>query len=273
MEPIKTKPIASMKGAFSVEGLNVLVTGGNRGLGRGISEAFAECGANVCVVCRRQEAADDAAAQIAGKYGVEAFGAACDLGDYVQIEALEDSVKARWDHIDVLINNAGIDNHYSIFDDDELAEFKKVMDVNLNGVAAMCKFFGQWMADAGNGGSIINISSIGGQAIGDPRSHPMPAYNASKAALDHLSRHLAIVMGDYGVRVNVIAPGLTHSALDADLPPVVGDYVDNVMPAHRFGEPSEIGALAVFLASPAARQITGTVINHDGGIMTTGLTF
>lgn len=273
MKPIKTQPITSMKGAFSVEDLNVLVTGGNRGLGRGISEAFGECGANVCVVCRKQDVADEAAFQIAEKYGVETFGIACDLGEYNQIETLRDAIGARWSHIDVLINNAGIDNHRGIFDDVGLAEFRKVMDVNLNGVAAMCKFFGQWMADEGRGGSIINISSIGGQAVGDPRSHPMPAYNASKAALDHLTRHLAIVMGDYGVRVNAIAPGLTHSALDADLPPVVGDYIDNVMPTHRFGEPIEIGALAVFLASPAARQITGTVINHDGGIMTTGLTF
>lgn len=273
MEFIKTEPITSMKGAFSVEGLNVVVTGGNRGLGRGISEAFAECGANICVICRKQDKADEAAAQLAECYGVESFGVACDLGVYEQIEAAQQAVASKWDHIDVLVNNAGIDNHYSIFDDVELTEFKQVMDVNLNGVAATCKLFGAWMMDAARGGSIINISSIGGQAIGDPRSHPMPAYNASKAALDHFSRHMAIVMGDYGIRVNVIAPGLTHSALDADLPPVVGDYVDNVMPAHRFGEPLEIGALAVFLASPAGRQITGSVINHDGGIMTTGLTF
>ena len=273
MDYIITEPIKSMKGAFSVEGLNVLVTGGNRGLGRGISEAFAECGANICVLCRKEEVAQTAAAEIAEKYGVEAIGVGCDMGVYEQIIAAQKAVAAKWDHIDVLINNAGIDNHYSIFDDENLQEFKQVLDVNLTGVAAACKAFGQWMMDEKRGGTIINISSIGGQGLGDPRINPMPAYNASKAGLDHLTRHLSILFGDYGIRVNTIAPGLTHSALDADLPPIVNDYVDNTMPAHRFGEPIEIGALAVFLASPAAQQITGTTINIDGGIMMTGLTF
>lgn len=273
MDYIKTEPITTMKGAFSVEGLNVVVTGGNRGLGRGISNAFAECGANICVICRSQEKADAAAAEIAKDFGVDAFGVACDLSDYDQIVAAQKAVAAKWDHIDVLVNNAGIDNHYSIFDDENLEEFKAVMNVNLNGIAATCKHFGKWMMDEKRGGSIINISSIGGQQLGDPRINPMPAYNASKAALDHLSRHLSIVLGDYGIRVNVIAPGLTHSGLDGDLPPVVDDYIENTMPAHRWGEPIEIGALAVFLASPAARQITGATINHDGGITMTGLTF
>lgn len=273
MEFIKTEPITTMKGAFSVEGLNVVITGGNRGLGRGMSDAFAECGANICVICRKQDKADEAAAEIAEQFGVEAFGVACDMGDYDQIVAAQKAVAEKWDHIDVLINNAGVDNHYSIFDDENLEDFKYCMQINLDGVAAACKIFGQWMMDKKLGGSVINISSIGGQQLGDPRTHPMPAYNASKAALDHLTRHLSVIFGDYGIRCNVIAPGLTHSALDANLPPVVTDYVDNIMPAHRFGEPIEIGALAVFLASPAGRQITGTTINHDGGICQTGLTF
>ena len=101
----------------------------------------------------------------------------------------------------------------------------------------------------------------------------MPPYNASKAALDHLTRHLSIVMGDYGIRVNCIAPGPTHSGLDGDLPDKINDFIRDTMPAHRFGEPIEIGALAVYLASPAGSQVTGTVINHDGGTMVVGLTF
>ena len=172
-----------------------------------------------------------------------------------------------------LVNNAGIDGKHGVFDDARLEEFKRVMNVNLDGVAAMIQVFGQWMMDEGRGGEIINISSIGGQAIGDPRAHPMPSYNASKAALDHLTRHLSIVMGDYGIRVNAIAPGPTHSDLDAGLPPSITQFIDETMPMHRFGEPLEVGALAVFLASPAAAQITGVVANHDGGTMCVGLTF
>lgn len=272
MKRIIIEPIASMKDAFSVVGLNVVVTGGNRGLGRGIAQAFAECGANVAILCRNEESGRQAAEELRA-LGVESFAVACDVGVFEDVLSAKEAVAKRFDHIDVLVNNAGIDGKKGVFDDEGLEEFKRVMNVNLDGVAAMIQVFGQWMMDEGRGGEIINISSIGGQAIGDPRSHPMPSYNASKAALDHLTRHLAIVMGDYGIRVNAIAPGPTHSDLDAGLPPSITEFIDEMMPAHRFGEPLEIGALAVFLSSPAASQITGVVANHDGGTMCVGLTF
>lgn len=260
-----------MKDAFSVEGYNVVVTGGNRGLGRGIAQAFAESGANVAILCRNEESGKKAAAELS-ELGVTAFAVKCDVGDFDDVLAAKDAVAEKFDHIDVLVNNAGIDGKKGVFDDERMEEFKRVMSINLDGVASMVQVFGQWMMDEGRGGEIINISSVGGQQIGDPRLHPMPSYNASKAALDHLTRHLAIVMGDYGIRVNAIAPGLTHSDLDADLPPTITEYVDVTMPAHRFGEAIEIGALAVFLSSPAGVQINGDIINHDGGITCVGLT-
>lgn len=269
---IITKPIESMKGAFSVEGLNVVVTGGNRGIGRGISQAYAECGANVAVLCRNVESAKEACDELE-QFGGTYLPVKCDIGDYESVVASKEEVAQTFDHVDVLINNAGIDAHKSIFDDPGLEEFKKVNNVNLNGPAAVTAVFGKWMMDERRGGSVIMISSIGGEGIGDPRINPMPSYNTSKAATNHLVHHLAIVMGDYGIRVNAIAPGLTHSGLDADLPDKVNDFVANDMPAHRFGEPIEIGALCVFLSSPAGAQMTGDVIRHDGGIMTIGLSF
>ena len=272
MNKLIIDPITTMKDAFSVEGYNVVVTGGNRGLGRGIAQAFAECGANVAILCRNEESGKKAAAELA-ELGVKSFAVKCDVGDFDDVLAAKDAVAKEFDRVDVLVNNAGIDGKHGVFDDERMEEFKRVMNVNLDGVAAMIQVFGQWMMDEGRGGEIINISSIGGQAIGDPRAHPMPSYNASKAALDHLTRHLAIVMGDYGIRVNSIAPGPTHSDLDAGLPPSITQFIDETMPMHRFGEPLEIGALAVFLASPAAAQITGVVANHDGGTMCAGLTF
>ena len=272
MEHVITAPIESMRDAFSVKGLNVVVTGGNRGLGRGIAQAFAECGANVAILCRNEESGKEAARELS-ELGVESFAVRCDVGDYDDVVAAREAVAQHFDHVDVLVNNAGIDSKHGLSEDERLEEFKRVMSINLDGAAFMIQEFGQWMMDERRGGSIINISSIGGQAIGDPRSHPMPSYNTSKAALDHLTRHLSIVMGDYGIRVNVIAPGPTHSDLDAGLPPQITSFIDDTMPMHRFGEPLEIGALAVFLASPAAAQITGTVMNHDGGTMVVGLTF
>jgi NAD(P)-dependent dehydrogenase (short-subunit alcohol dehydrogenase family) len=126
------------------------------------------------------------------------------------------------------------------------------------------------MVEAGKGGSIINISSIGGQAVGNSRAQPMAPYNCSKAALNQFTRYLAIELGDYGIRVNAIAPGPTHSDLDKDLPPSALAMIENGMPMHRFGEPIEIGAYCVFLASPAGCQITGTVCVHDGGMLLIG---
>lgn len=272
MNPVKIEPIESMANAFSVAGSNVVVTGGNRGLGRGIAQAFAECGANVAILCRNEESGKKAAQELS-ELGVTAFAVRCDVGCFDDVVAAKDEVAKHFDHVDVLVNNAGIDGKKGVFDDVRMEEFKRVMGVNLDGVASMIQVFGQWMMDARRGGSVINISSIGGQAIGDPRAHPMPSYNASKAALDHLTRHLCIVMGDYGIRVNAIAPGPTHSDLDAGLPPSISQFIDETMPLHRFGEPLEIGALAVFLASPAASQITGVVANHDGGTLAVGLTF
>ncbi|NLB29104.1 MAG: SDR family oxidoreductase, partial [Clostridiales bacterium] len=123
------------------------------------------------------------------------------------------------------------------------------------------------MRDAGLGGSIINISSVGGQRVSNTRDHHNSPYNVSKAGVDIFTRYLAFDLGDYGIRVNAIAPGPTHSDLDADLPPSILETIEKDLPTHRFGEPIEIGALAVYLSSQAANQITGCVYAHDGGLL------
>ena len=244
-DKIINPPITSMKDAFSVKGYNVVITGGNRGIGRGITQAFAECGANVAIMCRNVESAQAVCEELAPLGGTY-LAIKCDMSNYDEVVAAKEEIAKK---------------------------FEKVMKVNLGGPTACSAVFGQWMIDEKRGGEIIMISSIGGEGIGNPRINPMPSYNTSKAAINHLTHHLAILLGDHGIRVNCIAPGLTHSGLDADLPPIVNDYVENDMPTHRFGEPIEIGALCVFLSSPAAVQMTGDVLRHDGGIMTVGLTF
>jgi len=93
------------------------------------------------------------------------------------------------------------------------------------------------------------------------------SYHASKAALDLFTKNMAIEFGDHGIRVNGVAPGPTHSGLDEDLPPDAYEKFEKLMPMHRFAEPIEIGALCIFLSSPAANHITGTVIVHDGGLL------
>lgn len=262
----KSNPIQTMKNAFSVKGMNVIVTGGNRGIGLGISVAYAESGANVAVLCRDANSGEKAI-DVLGKYGTTCFCVRCDVGDHESVRGAVARVFEKFPRIDVLVNNAGTSTVSEFLKDKDLGEWQRVMNTNLNGPAYMIYQALPHMIKAGKGGSVINISSIGGQALGGARTHPMSSYHVSKAALDMFTRNMAIEFGDYGIRVNAIAPGPTHSDLDKDLPPDAFEKFEKLMPMHRFAEPIEIGALCVFLSSPAGAHITGTVVVHDGGLL------
>jgi len=264
-----TIPIKNMTDAFSVKGQNVVVTGGNRGIGLGISEAYAQSGANVAILCRGRESGA-AAVENLRQYGTKCFFVCCDVGDADSVNAAAGEIFRQFENVDVLINNAGVSTVGRFLDDKDMAEWRRVINVNLNGPAHTIQAIVPRMIAAGRGGSVINISSIGGQSLGGALTHPMAPYHASKAALDIFTRNMAIEFGDYGIRVNGIAPGPTHSDLDKDLPPDAFEKISRIMPAHRFAEPIEVGALCVFLSSPAGSQITGTVIVHDGGMLLVG---
>lgn len=262
---IKTPPIPNMTGAFSVAGKNVVVTGGNRGIGLGIATAFAQSGANVVILCRNAASGEAAAAEFK-QYGGKYACFACDISDIESVKAAAEQVFTFFDHVDVLVNNAGVASTTEFLSDENMSEWHRVINTNLHGVANVVHTIAPKMRDAGKGGSIINISSVGGQRVSNAKNHHNPPYNVAKAGLDMFTRYLAIDLGDYGIRVNAIAPGPTHSDLDKQLPPEMFETVEKNMPTHRFGEPIEIGALAVFLASPAGCQLTGTVMLHDGGL-------
>jgi NAD(P)-dependent dehydrogenase (short-subunit alcohol dehydrogenase family) len=262
---MKLPPIEDMTGVFDVRGKNVVVTGGNRGIGYGISKAFAQSGCNVAILCRNVASGEETAKELRA-FGTEVFAVGCDTSSLDSVKAAAAEVFKRFDSLEVLVNNAGVSTVVHFLDDKDLGEWNRVLNTNLHGPANCVYCFAPKMVEGGKGGSIINISSIGGQCVGNTRDQPMAPYNASKAALNHLTRFLAIDLGDYGIRVNAIAPGPTHSDLDKDLPPSALAAIENGMPMHRFGMPIEIGALCVFLASPAAVQMTGNVIEHDGGM-------
>jgi NAD(P)-dependent dehydrogenase (short-subunit alcohol dehydrogenase family) len=266
MSILKLEPIKSMEGAFSVKGLNVVVTGGNRGIGKGIATAFAQSGANVAILCRNVEGGTKVAEDLA-QYGVRTTCVKVDISDIESVKQAEEKVFQFFDHLDVLVNNAGVATTHPFLSEVGLGEWHRVLDTDLNGVANMIYQFAPHMVAAGRGGSIINTSSVGGQRVGGAKDHPNAPYHAAKAALDHFTHYLAVELGDAGIRVNCIAPGPFHSDLDADLPASFLQQIDRDMPMHRFGEPIELGAYCVFLASPAARMVTGTVCVADGGLM------
>jgi len=263
---IKTLPISNMKDAFSVAGKNVVVTGGNRGIGLGISTAFAQSGANVAVLCRDAESGERVAAGFAeAAYGGKYACFACDISDIESVKAAAAKVFEFFGNVDVLINNAGVATTKAFLSEEGLSEWHRVINTNLHGIANVVHEIAPKMRDAGRGGSIVNISSVGGKRVSNSKDHQNSPYNVSKAGINIFTQYLAIELGDDGIRVNCIAPGPTHSDLDKDLPASALEMVEKDLPTHRFGEPIEIGALCVFLASPAACQMTGVVIEHDGG--------
>ncbi|MGI6218146.1 MAG: SDR family NAD(P)-dependent oxidoreductase [Coriobacteriales bacterium] len=262
---IVSKPITSMKGAFSVEGLNVIVTGGAGGIGRGISQAFAESGANVCIMARNEAKGAKAIKELNECSNGKHMFIKCDISDHDSVIAAKKAYFENYDALNVLVNNAGIGSKPPFLSEHGLEEWHRIINTDLHGVAHMCYEFAPVMRDAGNGGVIINISSVG--ALRTPVSdeqHNAP-YNVSKAGVDIFTRYLAIVLGDANIRVLSIEPGPIHSDLDKDLPADAGKMFEEKMPAHRFGEPIEVGAFCVYLSSPAATFIRGVNYAFDGG--------
>lgn len=254
-------PITSMKDAYSVKGFNVAITGGAKGIGRGIGQAFAELGANIAILDINKEIGDQEAEKIK-RLGVQCFATYCDVTDLKSVKKAAEETFKQFGHLDVLVNNAGVTKGGKFFDmDEELSDFYHVVHIDLHGMVNSTYHFGKRMRDSGRGGSIISITSIYGQTT--PETFYTSGYNVSKAGVDHFTRSMAIELAPYDIRVNAVAPGFTHS--NFSMTPDKEELRKSKTPLGRFGEPLEVGALCVFLASPAATQITGSVYRIDGG--------
>jgi NAD(P)-dependent dehydrogenase (short-subunit alcohol dehydrogenase family) len=241
---------------FDVAGKIVLITGGTRGLGLAMARGFAEAGADVIVSSRKAEACEAVAAELRG-LGVRSVGIPCHVGYWDQVDRLAEEGWAAFGRIDVLINNAGMSPLAPSSLETTEGLFDKVMDVNFKGPFRLTSLLGARMA-AGEGGSIINVSSTGALS---PQPNIIP-YAGAKAALNAASVGFA---REYGpkVRVNVISPGgfLTDVATEWKDSPTVTDRVA----LRRFGESEEIVSTALYLASDASSYTTAANIRVDGG--------
>lgn len=245
---------------FDLHGQTAVVTGSTRGLGRAFARALAEAGANIVIVGRDADAAANVEREVRD-LGVQALTVLADVTVRADIQRLADTAVERFGRVHVLVNNAGACIHkpaLEVTDD----EWHHVMGVNVDGLWMASQVFGRHMIEAG-GGAIVNVGSMSASIVNRPQWQP--AYNASKAAVHHLTRSLAAEWAPMNVRVNALAPGYMHT----DMSPIHEErfrrYWIEDTPQQRAGEPDELGPAIVFLASRASSFMTGSVLTVDGG--------
>jgi NAD(P)-dependent dehydrogenase (short-subunit alcohol dehydrogenase family) len=244
-----------------LDGRVALVTGASRGIGRAVAATFAEAGAKVMLSSRKKDALDAAAAEIDGE--VDVFPA--HAGDPDRAAACVAATVERFGGLDILVNNAATNPYMGAAIDIDLPRYDKTFEVNLRGPLVWTQQ--AWRASMReSGGSVLNLVSVGGMTYGGP----IGVYDVTKAALIHLTRHLATELGP-GVRVNAIAPGLVKTDMARALWETFGEDLALRWPLQRLGEPSDIGPGALFLVSEAASWITGHVLVIDGGALLTGV--
>jgi len=252
----------SLLDRFRLDGKVAVVTGASSGLGVDFARGLAEAGADVVVAARRADRLQDT------KATVEGLGRRC-LAVSADVTSVEDCTRVvqqamdELGRVDVLVNNAGLGTAYPATREAP-EDFRRVIDVNLMGSYWMAQACGRVMQP---GSSIVNIGSVLGSTTA---GLPQAAYASSKAAIIGLTRDLAQQWtGRKGIRVNALAPGFFPSEMTAEYPE---DYLDQMMwrvPTGRQGDPAELTAALVFLASDAASYITGVVLPVDGGLLTT----
>lgn len=248
---------------FNLKGRVAVVTGGGQGIGLACVEALSEAGAQVFIADRDPKAAAEGQAAMKAKgYAVEVME--MEVTDSKQVEAAAARVMKEKGRIDILVCNAGIARSETAAEDVTDEHWLNVIDVNLNGLFWCCRAFGRHMLAAGRG-SMVNIGSMSGVVVNKPQ--PQAYYNASKAAVHHLTKSLAAEWGARGVRVNAVAPTYVNTPLTAYAKtnkPMFDAWIDGT-PMARMGEPDEIAAVVMFLASDAASLMTGSIVLADGG--------
>ncbi len=253
--------VPPVKNLLDFTGRAVLVTGAGRGIGAGIARRFAEAGAGVAISYR--SSAEGARELVAGieAAGGRALAIEADVTAEAQVEALVERTVDAFGRLDVTVNNAGIYPMAPLVEMTE-ADWRQTVDANLTSVFLMTRAAGRRMIDRGEGGAIVNVASIEGY-------HPAPAhshYSTTKAGVLMHTRAAALELGGHGIRVNAVSPGLIwRDGIDNDWPEGVERW-RAAAPLERLGRPEDVADACLFLASPAARWITGADLKVDGGV-------
>ncbi|HWD05763.1 MAG TPA: glucose 1-dehydrogenase [Amycolatopsis sp.] len=243
---------------FRLDGKVAIVTGASSGLGVAFALALAEAGASVALGARREEQLRETA-RAAGK---NALAVRTDVTDIDDCNALVAAAKQKFGRVDILINNAGTGGEYHPATEDPPEQFRSVVELNLFAAYWMAQACGQVM---GPGSSVVNISSV--MALTTAKM-PAAGYSASKAGVLGLTRDLAAQWGPRGIRVNALLPGVFPSEATAHYSEnYQRKIIDAKIPLGRIGDPADVAAAAVFLASDASAYITGVSLPVDGGVL------
>src|SRR5512139_1715545 len=239
----------------------VLLTGAGRGIGKAIAIAFARAGARVAVNDINPESCAQTVDEI-GASGGRAMACHADVANKLAVQSMLIDIEDRWERVDILINNAGVEPHQPILQLDEW-DWNRTLDVNLKGAFLCSQSAGRMMQRQG-GGVIVNLASIAGRAAG---LRDRSAYVASKTGLIGFTKECAREFAAYNVRVNAVCPGVIITEMTAHLrdnEAQMKKWLEDI-PLGRLGDPEDVTGLVLFLCSDAARYITGQAIHVDGG--------
>ena len=262
---------------FDLTGKAAVVIGGAGGLGQAIAQGLAEAGAKVLISSRREEALQNAAAEIKAACGKDIFYGVADAVNEAQVEALVKDAVQKLGKVDILVNAQGFNKKQDALDFD-IETFRQMLDANITSFMITAKHFGRHFKENGYG-KIINLSSVRGKiaTVGAGNA----GYCATKGAVDMLTKQLASEFGPFGVTVNAIGPNITVTPMMTEIfkkrAEDAGIDIDTYLkgqaaglPMRRMAQPEDLVGTSIFLASPASDFMTGNIVYPDGGLTAIG---
>ena len=252
----------TLEDLFSLKVKVAMVTGGARGIGKGVAEHLAAVGADIVILDVLLDAALITAQEFNETYGVRTLAMYCDVTDPDSVEKCIREAAGQMGTLDLLFNNAGIGMHKHCLEVTP-EDWKKINDVNYNGVFYVATAFARYLVSNKKGGSIVNTASMSGSIVNVPQEQV--AYNASKAGVIHMTHSLAVELARYGIRVNCISPGYMHSPVLDQRPQERLDFWCERIPLHRIGYPKDLATGVIYLMADSAAYTTGCNLIIDGG--------